>query len=214
MRNNEPSDTYKLLYDYIIDDLLFQITSKTEYCVQYSPEEKSIPFVIWDKFKEYKNKALKNMSGKRLDRHKLASCICGAIIEVKPLTSLRGKIRRNANEIFALEVGLNVIKFYMMCGLLKDIEDDVLKFDALRYLKEEFKMQFPSIDKNICDTQNYKDNFYNSLFWSHHICDITNKECFHYDIWAYAKLFYHLELYNKCFLSQTYQSFLKEQEVQ
>lgn len=152
------------------------------------------------------------MEGTRLDRHKLASCICGAIIEVKPLVSININSRRNANEILALEVGVNVIKFYMMCELLHEIDDEVYKFKALRYLKEKFKMQFPSIDKNICDNKSYKENLCNSLLWSHHKCNISNKECFHYDIWAYARIFYHLELYNKSFLNEAYQKFIKEQE--
>ena len=55
------------------------------------------------------------MSKDRLDRHKLASCICGAIIDAKPLMGFNGaKIPKNANEALALYVGLSVIKFYMM----------------------------------------------------------------------------------------------------
>lgn len=212
MKSDQPSDTYKLLYDYIIYDLLFQICSNTDYCVRFVPGEKQIPFQIWDKYEEYRNRALKEMHGTRLDRHKLASCICGAIIEVRPLTSITGKIRRNANEIFALEVGVNVIKFYMMCELLYKIDNEVYKFNALRYLKEKFTMRFPSVDKNICDTHDYKTNLHNSLLWSHHNCNIIKKECFHYDIWAYAKIFYHLELYNKNFLISAYQEFIKGQE--
>lgn len=205
MKSNQPSDTYKLLYDYIIDDLLFQICSNTDYCVRYVSGPKQIPFVIWDKYEEYRNKALEKMHGTRLDRHKLASCICGAIIEVRPLTSITGKIRRNANEILALEVGINVIKFYMMCELLYKMDDEVTKFSTLRYLKEKFTMRFPSV---VCDDHDYKTNLQNSLLWSHHNCDITKKECFHYDIWAYAKLFYHLELYNRDFLNSAYQEFI------
>lgn len=51
----------------------------------------------------------------------------------------------------------------------------------------------------------------NALFWSHHMCEMLKKECFHFDIWAYAKLFYHLELYNRPFISEAYHAF-KEQE--
>jgi len=65
------------------------------------------------------------------------------------------------------------------------------------YLKDKFELQLPSLDKNICDTQEYAENIYNALYWSHRQCDILKKECFCYDIWAYAKIFYHLELYNE-----------------
>ena len=100
----------------------------------------------------------------------------------------------------------------MMCDFLRHERlDEIDRIKVLKQLKENFKMKFPSIDENICDTRNYKDNLYNSLFWSHHKCEITQKECFHYDIWAYAKVFYHLELYNIQNLNEAYQ-FLKEQE--
>lgn len=75
MKSYQPSDTYKLLFNHIIGELLEQICSQSQnYCVQND----KIPFLIGEKFEEYKSRALKNMSGKRLDRHKLASCICGA----------------------------------------------------------------------------------------------------------------------------------------
>lgn len=211
MKKNQPSDTYKRLYDHVIEDILFQICNTQKYCVNYFSDQKQIPFQIWEKFEEYKAMALENMSGTRLDRHKIASCLCGAIIEIRPLVPTTNKYHQRINEIFALEVGINVIKFFMMCELLLSTEIDIThRLKTLKYLKEEFQMKFPSIDENICDTHEYKENLYNSLFWSHHKCDVTKKECFHYDIWAYAKIFYHLELYNKPYLNKAYQ-FLKEQ---
>ena len=212
MTNYRPSETYKRLYDYIIEDLLIQIcNSDMGYCVRFDAHSEPIPYIIGEKFEDYKNKALNNMSGERLDRHKLASCICGAVIEAKPLDNVKGrKIKKNANEILALAVGLNVIKFFMIYDLLKDKEDSYYR-EARTYLKEHFDMQFPSLNDNICDTQEYRKNMGNALFWSHHICEMLKKECFHFDIWAYAKLFYHLELYNRPFISEAYHVF-KEQE--
>ena len=52
----------------------------------------------------------------------------------------------------------------------------------------------------------YKKNLINSLYWTHHNCSIINSECFCYDIWAYSKIYYHLELYNKPY----FDSFLEE----
>ncbi len=95
MKNYKLSDTYKILYDYIIGDLLSQIFEKDHrYCIR----NKEIPFLIGEKFEAYKNNALKYMPGTRLDKHKLASCICGAIIEVKPLAGFNGiEISKNTN---------------------------------------------------------------------------------------------------------------------
>ncbi len=41
----------------------------------------------------------------------------------------------------------------------------------------------------------------------------NNKECFHYDIWAYAKLFYHLELYNQPAFTTACHEYLKTRPV-
>ena len=197
MNNNSPSRTYKLLYHQIIYDLFIQIcNNKENYCVKYKVGEDTTPIAIYKKFEEYKNKALNSMHGNRLDRHKLASCICGAIIETQPLVGYNGAtIREDANEILAMFVGVNVIKMYMIHDIAKNMATKK-KRTVTQYLKENFNIQFPSLQENICDTQEYKENLANALFWSHHFCDIKKDECYHYDIWAYSKIFYHLEVYN------------------
>lgn len=120
MKSDRITDTYKLLYFEIIEELLGHICdARINYCVDARDGEEEVPIAIWRKFEEYKEKTVKNMSGDRLDRHKLASCICGAIIEIKPLVGYKGAvIARNANEILALHVGLNIIKAYMMYALI------------------------------------------------------------------------------------------------
>lgn len=209
MHNSQPSDTYKKLYYEIIDPLLAQICSNDiNYCIKNEAAEMPVQIAIWHKFEEYKDKALVNMSGERLDRHKLASCICAAIIEIRPLTGSNGaKIVKRANEFLALYVGLNVIKAYMIFDFLE--KEHILpekRVQINNYLKDNFDMQFPD---NICDTQKYKVNFANALYWSHQDCEFKNAECFHYDIWAYSKIFYHLELYNNEHLKSAYQKCVK-----
>lgn len=194
--NDHISQSYKLLYDNIIGELLAQIcSSRINYCVK----NRECLYAMGQKFDNYAEKARSNMSGTRLDRHKLASCICGAIIEVQPLEGYKkATIVKNANERFALHTGLSVLKFYMIYDFLHKRNISSEKQKAMhRYLKDKFELQLPSLDKNICDTQEYAENIYNALYWSHSQCDIAQKECFRYDIWAYAKIFYHLELYNK-----------------
>lgn len=214
MKNDRfrPSETFKVLYYDIIEELLFQICeSNINYCVRPNVGQDEIHIAIWRCFEKYKNKALLNMSGERLDRHKLASCICGAVIEVRPLIGFKGAtILKNANEILALQVGLSVIKYYMVYEFMQkaDVPADEEK-EIHEYLISRFEMQFPPPEENICDIQEYRDNLVNALYWSHDTCDMTHRECFHYDIWAYSKIFYHLELYNSKCLETAYEEYIK-----
>lgn len=208
----QPSDTYKLLYRYIVEDLLLQICNSddNQCCVRYRIGEDEFHIALWKKYQEYKNRALKNMSSTRLDRHKLASCICGAIIDVRPLTGLNGAaIVKNANEILGLHAGLVVLKYYMVYDMLCGQGDASVKEDAKRYLMNNYDVQFP---ENIRDMNAFQKNMYNALYWSHSHCSYKNAECFHYDIWAYAKIFYHLELYNQKYLQEIYQEYLEKKQ--
>lgn len=209
---NQPSDTYKLLYRYIIEDLLLQICNDNHNncCVRYRIGDDEFHIALWKKYREYKERALANMSSARLDRHKLASCICGAIIDVRPLTGLNGTpIAKNSNEILGLHVGLGVLKFYMVYDMLCGLDDVSMRDDAKRYLMDHYEVKFPG---NIRDTKDYQYNMYNALYWSHCHCDYKAGECFRYDIWAYAKIFYHLELCNQADLKKTYQEYLNTKQ--
>lgn len=211
MKSYKISDTYKLLYHEIIEEFLwYACNANINYCVRAKTEQQETPIAIGYKYEEYKDKALKNMAGKRLDRHKLASCICGALIEVRPLVGFQGAvIKKRANEILALHVGLNVIKAYMMYDFLDKLDvPQEEKQKIHHYLQENFDMQFPG---KICDSQSYEENFQNALYWSHHECRYSDDECFDYDIWAYSKIFYHLELYNQDHLKESYEEYLKKE---
>ena len=70
-------------------------------------------------------------------------------------------------------------------------------------------MKFPDYNENICDEQKYEANLLNSLYWTHQKCHITSSECFCYDIWAYLKIYYHLELYNKTRFEAFLQAYIK-----
>lgn len=152
------------------------------------------------------------MFSERLDRHKLASCICGAIIEIRPITGVRGqKILKTANEWLAVYTGINVIKSYMVYGLLYNHSmPQSAKFKVKEYLTNHFQLDFPP---NICDTRQYNENLVNALHRTHTICKNTKTTCFQYDIWAYSKVFYHLELYNQENLYKAYKSFLQTENL-
>lgn len=192
MKTYIPSELFKALWEQIIEDLLYQsCKSNINYCVKSEDNADDVHILIAKKFEEYKSNSLNYMLGDRIDRHKIASCVCAAIIEVSPLVGYnKATIIKNANEIIGLYSGLNVIKYYMMNDITKDK-------DSLIYLKENFDMGFPSVEENICDTKSYRENMENALYRSHHKCNKSKDMCFHFDIWAYAKIFYHLELYNK-----------------
>lgn len=209
MKTETFTGTYTYLYNAIIQDLLYQICCHNQnYCIRRKIGTLDFPIALEKKFEEYKNKARQNMSGFRLDRHKLASCICGAIIEIKPISGVGGRsIGKAVNEWLAMYVGLNVIKSYMIYKLLYDqgisLEHIV---EAKEYLKNNFEIKFPS---NICDSRKYNENLVNALCQTHPVCKFTRTECFQYDIWAYAKIFYHLELYNQELLQKAYQTYLQ-----
>lgn len=128
------------------------------------------------------------------------------------MTGFKGaKILKNANEIFALYVGLTVLKYYMTNDLTKHLQntDPELRIKVNNYLRETFSMKLPSMAENICDTQAYEKNLSYALYRTHETCPVTGKECFYYDIWAYAKIFYHLEMYNRKPLQKLYQEYMR-----
>lgn len=132
------------------------------------------------------------MSSQRLDRHKLASCMCGAILAVQPIAHIEKKKQvLRANAALALYAGLYIIKYYMMFDLIKNASLPLDQQNAVKiYLSRNFDMELPSLNDNICDTQEYRSNLINALYWTYSECTILNRDCFQYDIWAYAKIFY------------------------
>ena len=165
MRKKEPSDTYKLLYNHNIVATLYEICNNNKnYCVKHKINNKILPIAIWEKYEEFQENTSNNMAGSRLDRHKLASCLCGAIIEVRPLVGINGaKIAKNANEILALTVALSVIKSFMIYDKMNELQNESKRIDFFNYMKEKFDLNFPSVECNICDSQEYKKNMFKLL---------------------------------------------------
>lgn len=97
----------------------------------------------------------------------------------------------------------------MMFDFINTLSDFEEKQKLNVYLKKNFFIFLPALDNNICDTQEYEQNLFNALLWTHHKCEIIGKDCFHYDIWAYAKIFYHIESYNKSGLNELWNAYLE-----
>lgn len=211
MKNNQLSKTFTYLYHHIIEDLLYQIyyNNNNNYTVKTKFGNDDLPIALEKKFEEYKEKALQNMVGERLDRHKLASCICGAIIELRPIVGVKGKkFSKTVNELFALHVGFNVIKAYMIYELIYKPSPPLENEKNIKeYLKNNFHIQLPC--EKICDAGDYQTNLVNTLYQTHQQCGITGENCFKYDILAYSKIFYHLELYNRENFDNAYQDYIE-----
>lgn len=205
MPGYKPSDTYKKLFDNIIGRFLSQILKEHKnYCLR----SREVPYEIGKEYDAYKAQTNTHMSNPKLDRHKLASCICGAIIKARPISLSTGQIPIRVNEILALYTSLAVLKDYMMYDKIADINDFGAQSELTNYLKDNFHIILPSLEENICDTQEYQENLFNALYWSHHHCEEIDFECYHYDIWAYAKIFYHVERYNMPRLQETHEQYM------
>ena len=210
MSRTQPSDTFKALYFDIIDPLFKQICDNDKnYCIKSQVNDLPVPLAINAKYEDYKAEALEHMAGNRLDRHKLASCICGAIVEIQPLAGYNNApISKTANETFALYVGLYVVEYDMIYGYLQKLQvSDQEKERLIKYLKENFQMQFPD---NICDAQKYDKNLANALYWSRQSRGSLGDKCSRFDTWAYAKIFYHLDLHNRFHMEQAITAFLEK----
>lgn len=211
MSYKQPSDTYKELYFSIIDLFFKQICDNlSDYCIKSKVNNLPVPLAIYDQYETYKVDALEHMAGDRLDRHKLASCICGAIVEVQPLTGYNNaEIPKTSNETLAFYVGMEVVKYYMIYEIWHDSKSPVYGNDkAKEYITKNFSMQFPS---NICDSQKYDINFANALYWSRQKRGALGDKCARFDTWAYAKLFFHLELHNRPLIEQAIADYLNPQ---
>ena len=110
-----------------------------------------------------------------------------------------------------MQVGLDVVKVFMISDIIHDM--GIAKEDiniTVEYMKDNFNMRFPILKDNICDKHDYRTNLRNALFKTHYWCDCKGSECFCYDVFAYSKVFYHLELYNRKDFIRTYQEYLKK----
>lgn len=201
MNNKGPSETFQYLYHDIIEELLYQVCKSIPgYCVKDKVGDNSIHIAIWKKFEEFKNLASNNVISKRLDRHKLAACICATLVQIQPLVGVKGqKIMKTANENVALFAAFTILKYYMISDYLQDDRNtlSVQEKDKMRvYLRENFQIECPKLGENIGDRQEYEKNLLNALRWTRTLCRYTSDNCCTFDIWAYATIFYHLEKYN------------------
>ncbi len=193
-----PSPTFGLLYSELLEELILaMIQGGNGLRLNCSNNDDHPCIAIGERFEEIRNSSIPYVTSKRLDRHKIAACLCGAIIEVKPLKSINNNhhYEESANAKLAIYSAINVIKFYMIFGKLKDFNDTTGEYK--KCLKKYFSMKFPLVEENICDTKAYLENFTTALLGTQVKCKNNNElECNKFDVWAYSDIFYHLERYN------------------
>ena len=120
----------------------------------------------------------------KLDGHKLASCICGAIRDIKPLERVQGEGTANRqlpmfNEVLALFSAVEFLRPFIISHFL----DKHPKYAPLRQrIRNEFKVSFTD---TIRDKKAYPQNLIAAIHRSRD-----------FDIFAYATIFYHIDLYN------------------
>lgn len=91
MTTRKPTIPFRQMYYHTADDYISKICKNTtNYAVLPSVDKKDIVEIIWRKYEEYKAHMLKTVTSGRLDRHKIAACLCGAIVATKPLVGRNG----------------------------------------------------------------------------------------------------------------------------
>jgi hypothetical protein len=145
----------------------------------------------------YMNETRIYMSDTKLDRHKLAACICAAIIKERPLyqyPDAKNDRFQKPNECLAVFCAIKTMRPFMITDFLKKYPEYA---NIRKELTTEYNFIFPQ-DK-IGDKKDYFENLLAAVERAY-VCVCKNKgddeKCDKFDIWAYAKIFYHLELIN------------------
>ena len=131
----------------------------------------------------YKKDLEDTMDGK-LDRHKLASCLCGAVIKTQPFGNAIGDAElvacRYPNELLAFWCGLNLLKVF----LIEDYSLDVIQ-------RNYIVSQYPKLPDTTKDKRGYLACAVYSL------ADLRTKEPnYGYDFLGNSDRFFHIERYN------------------
>ena len=187
------NSVYEVLQRDVLEVYVKEILNRNENLgLNWNGKFKDHPYnKIKSKFFEFSNYCKNNVIGGTIDRHKQASCMCGAVFLSNIIVSIEGK-KHNANEILAMSMGLNLLKMYMIMdkfGLAGDAQMKKLCIDG-------FSFTFPGIDLNTHDKKEYRENISITMSKSNHCVYDKQKICEKFDVWAYSKIFFHLDNYN------------------
>lgn len=211
---NQSKEKYTFLWNDVIRKVLYYIS---ESGLNYSINDpQNVRHSIYSKIDEYVEMTKKSMCKKgedidkiHIDRHKFAACVCGAIIEVRPIGKKGKQWVRNTNEIVALNVGIIILQRNVIYDFISalDISDEE-KVLMTKFFIENFKMRFPSLLENICEKQDYAEGLCADLSRTYHDCTYKKGICFHLDVFAYSKIFYHIEMKNREQFNDLYQDYM------
>lgn len=152
---------------------------------------------IYDKYDElrrfYKDQIFDKTDDALLDRHKVASCMCAAFLQVSVFNKER-MVRQiintkeavhsfffYANELVALYAANRFLSFFMVMDYRGDLK-----------LQKEIMREFPLMPPSV----NSKKGFWTSVLFN--LASIKDEEMIgleHFDIYAYAIIFFMLEVY-------------------
>ncbi len=113
------------------------------------------------------------------DRHIIASSICGAVRDIKPINH-EGNIDSSVNSLLAFNIGIETLRQHMLKDWLTS-KDVTAERDGL---KKDFMIKMPDIYDYVAIP-----------FFDQVIGDLHHQE--KYDVSGYARLFCKIEMYNK-----------------
>ncbi|MCL2204553.1 MAG: hypothetical protein FWB88_11520 [Defluviitaleaceae bacterium] len=131
-------------------------------------------------YNQYENTFNNCMNSPRLDRHKMAACMCLAVCKARPFGTLndtRTSLNQLANEYLALQVSIDILESF--------IRDDMVKTNP--GYSATPKISFPA---PIQDEKSYESILVSCLHYSHMADNLPHP-------WWLSQVFYFLEVYTR-----------------
>lgn len=161
--------------------------------IEYRYEIRNYKKILYESYtylnKSYKKQIFNTEDVVLLDRHKVSSCLCGAVLK-NPIFKLnfnkddRQKYKAfffYPNELFALQVSLECMKTYMISDYTSDLD-----------AKRKILYEFPYFPDKHCDKVDFLTCIIFDLSEINTNCQIDK---YYFDKGAYAIIFYFLEDY-------------------
>ncbi len=186
-------EVFNKIFDWGIQNFITEIQANNPLIKTYDLQEcKNKAYVSYDRLiHQYKNNIFSKADNCLLDRHRVASCICGAFLktDVFNKTDLLEQIKRSkkgveavfyyVNEWVAFHAGCR----YLSCFMAYDNRD---KHDVFLNIIKNFP--------NLPQTTLVKKGFLNCILFNlSQVKDEGQIGMAHYDLYAYAMLFFNLE---------------------
>jgi len=136
---------------------------------------------IYDAYNEQEQLFENNMKNPRLDRHKIAACLCIAVCVARPFDApneIKDDLSPRANEVLAVITALNILE--------KFICDDIKKEKKL-YSANSPLIQFPELIK---DEKANINGLISCLYFSHKLGSLPHP-------WWLSQIFYYIDNHSR-----------------